>query len=85
MSLGAILINVFISAKVKGFQEAYQLGGLVILPLLALVIGQITGLLLIDSLFLWCFGGVLVLLDLFLFKRVERYFNRQQLFTSQVR
>ncbi|NLW56629.1 MAG: ABC transporter permease, partial [Firmicutes bacterium] len=47
LSLGAILINVFISAKVKGFQEAYQLGGLVILPLLALIIGQITGLLLV--------------------------------------
>ncbi len=85
LSLGAILLNVFISAKVKGFQEAYQLGGVVILPLLALIIGQITGLLLVDSFFLWCFGTALVLLDLYLFKRVERYFNRQQLFTSQVR
>lgn len=85
LSLAAIFINVFISAKVKGFQEAYQLGGLVILPLLALIIGQITGLLLVDNLFLWCLGAVLGLIDLVLFKKVERYFNRQQLFTSQVR
>ncbi len=84
LSLGAVFINVFISAKVKGFQEAYQLGGLVILPILALVVGQITGVLLVNNFFLWCLGAGLWLIDLIFIKRVGKYFNRNKLFESQV-
>src|SRR5690606_32826677 len=37
LSFAAILVNVFISAKVATFQAAYQLGGLVVLPIVALI------------------------------------------------
>lgn len=84
LSLGAVFLNVFISAKVKGFQEAYQLGGLVILPILALLIGQLTGALLLSATFLWCLGAGLWLIDLILIKKVGGYFNRNKLFESQV-
>lgn len=84
LSLGTVFINVFISAKVKGFQEAYQLGGLVVLPILALVVGQITGVLLVNNFFLWCLGAGLWLIDLIFIKRVGKYFNRNKLFESQV-
>jgi ABC-2 type transport system permease protein len=37
-----------VSARVRGFQEAYQLGGLVVLPLVVVLLGQMTGVLYLD-------------------------------------
>jgi ABC-type Na+ efflux pump permease subunit len=45
VAIGAL---VQVSARVRGFQEAYQLGGLVVLPLIILLIGQLTGALYLD-------------------------------------
>lgn len=84
VSLGAVLVNVFISAKVKGFQEAYQLGCLVILPILGIFIAQMTGILLVNSLFLCWFGAAVLVIDFFALKACSRFLNRNQLFTSQV-
>ncbi|NLC52717.1 MAG: ABC transporter permease [Firmicutes bacterium] len=84
LSLGAVFVNVLISAKVKGFQEAFQLSGLVILPILGLFIGQLSGLLLVNTIFLWWFGASLWLLDFLFVKKCVRFLNRDQLFTSQV-
>ncbi len=46
ISLLAILLNVLISARVATFQAAYQMGGLVVLPVVGLIIGQAMGALL---------------------------------------
>ena len=46
LAVGAL---VQVSARVRGFQEAYQLGGLVILPLVILLLGQLTGVLYLDE------------------------------------
>ena len=46
LAVGAL---VQVSARVRGFQEAYQLGGLVILPLIILLLGQLTGVLYLDE------------------------------------
>jgi len=58
---------VLVSARARGFQEAYQLGGAVVLPLLLLVVGQATGvmyfnveLVLLLGLVLWAVDGVLL-------------------------
>lgn len=45
LAVGAL---VQVSARVRGFQEAYQVGGLVVLPLAVLLIGQLTGVLYLD-------------------------------------
>ncbi|NLY89473.1 MAG: ABC transporter permease [Firmicutes bacterium] len=82
LSLGAVFLNVFISAKVKGFQEAYQLGALTVLPLIALIAGQITGVLLLSNTVLWLLGAGLWLLDLLLIKRSGRYLDRSKLFAT---
>ncbi|MBA2133357.1 ABC transporter permease [Capillibacterium thermochitinicola] len=84
LSLGTVFVNVFISAKVKGFQEAFQLSGLVILPILGLFIGQLFGILLVSSVFLWWFGAALWFINFLLLKKCGRFLNRDQLFTSQV-
>lgn len=83
-SLVVILLNVLISAKVRGFQEAYQLGGLVVLPLLALIAGQASGMLLISPLMLLLVGAVLLLISFALLRLVTLWNSRQQLAESQI-
>ncbi|CAI6082270.1 hypothetical protein PAECIP112173_03501 [Paenibacillus sp. JJ-100] len=83
-SLAVILLNVLISAKVRGFQEAYQLGGLVVLPLLALIAGQATGMLLIGPWMLFGTGAVLLLISWVLLRLVTIWNRRQQLAESQI-
>ncbi|SDD00120.1 ABC-2 family transporter protein [Paenibacillus sp. CF095] len=83
-SLMVILLNVLISAKVRGFQEAYQLGGLIVLPLIALVAGQASGMLLIGPWMLLMIGAVLLLISLILLRLVTAWNGRQQLAESQI-
>ncbi|MCF7756036.1 ABC transporter permease subunit [Paenibacillus xylanexedens] len=83
-SLIVILLNVLISAKVRGFQEAYQLGGLIVLPLIALVAGQASGMLLIGPWMLLMIGAVLLLISVVLLRLVTSWNSRQQLAESQI-
>ncbi|WP_223067739.1 ABC transporter permease subunit [Paenibacillus caui] len=73
VSLFVILINVLISAKVKGFQEAYQLGGLAVLPVLGLVVSQATGMLLLSPLALLVIGALLLIVDVCLVQLLAKY------------
>ncbi|WFR62495.1 ABC transporter permease subunit [Paenibacillus amylolyticus] len=83
-SLMVILLNVLISAKVRGFQEAYQLGGVIVLPLIAFVAGQASGMLLIGPWMLLMIGAVLLLISLVLLRLVTLWNSRQQLAESQI-
>lgn len=85
ISLGAIFLNVFISARVRTFQAAYQLGGLVVLPIIALLVGQLTGVLLLGmQLILWL-SLALLIGDALLLLLLRRFLDRPQLFESQIR
>ena len=42
-------VLVVVSARVRGFQEAYQVGGVLVLPVVALVAAQFAGFLFVDS------------------------------------
>ncbi len=84
IALFAVFINVIVSAKVKGFQEAYQMGGLVVLPLLALILSQAIGALVVDAWLLWWGGMVILAVDLALLRFIRRHFYRDKLFESQV-
>ncbi|MGD0032594.1 ABC transporter permease subunit [Paenibacillus illinoisensis] len=83
-SLMVILLNVLISAKVRGFQEAYQLGGLIVIPLLALIAGQASGMLLISPVLLLLIGAALLLISLVLLRLVALWNSRQQLAENQI-
>ncbi|HEY8345692.1 MAG TPA: ABC transporter permease subunit [Symbiobacteriaceae bacterium] len=85
VSLLAILANVFISARVATFQAAYQLGGTVVLPILLLVAGQVTGVLVLSAMVVTVVGLVVAAIDVLLLRQVLRHLNRNQLFASQVR
>ncbi len=68
----------------KGFQEAYQMGGLVVLPILALILSQAVGALLVDAWLLWWGGLVILAVDIALLRFIGRHFHRDKLFESQV-
>lgn len=84
LALFAIFINVIISARVKGFQEAYQMGSLVVLPVLALILGQSLGAIALNAWLLWWGGLVVLAIDGALLRFIGRHFDRNQLFESQV-
>jgi ABC-2 type transport system permease protein len=69
---------VLVSSRVRTFQEAYQLGGVVVLPVVLLVIGQATGvmyfgptLVALLGLILWLVDAVLIWAGVRLFRRAE--------------
>jgi ABC-type Na+ efflux pump permease subunit len=55
LGLGA---TVLVSARVNTFQEAYQIGGVVVLPLVLLVVGQAAGVLVLSSALAVALGAV---------------------------
>jgi len=85
VSLLTILLNVFISARVASFQAAYQMGGMVVLPAIGLVLGQVTGVLMLDTRFMLAISLVLAVLSLVLLRMLLKKLNRNLLFESQVR
>jgi ABC-2 type transport system permease protein len=84
ITIFTILVNVFVSARAKGFQEAQQLGGILILPIMALFIGQATGFLVIKPFLLAALGVIILILNLFLLKMMTKYNDRNTLFEKQI-
>lgn len=84
ITLFTILIEVLVSARSKSFQEAQQIGGLVILPIVALFVGQATGMLIISPIILLVVGLLLLVINLLLLFLISKYNNRNTLFESQV-
>jgi ABC-type transport system involved in cytochrome c biogenesis permease component len=75
LGLGVIIL---ISSKVSTFQDAYQLGGLVVVPVLLLVFGQIAGVLYLNvlavmlmGLFLWLVDAAILWFGIRTFRRSE--------------
>ncbi|MGD8403623.1 MAG: ABC transporter permease subunit [Anaerolineales bacterium] len=73
-----LVVMVFVSARAQGFQDAYQTGGLVVLPVILLMVGQISGvmyfslgLVLIVGLVIWLIDGILLWFASKSFRRSE--------------
>lgn len=76
MGLGA---SVIVSARVNTFQDAYQLSGLVVLPVVLLMLGQVTGLLFLSEWVVIAVGAVFWLIDAVLVIIGARTFRRSEL------
>jgi ABC-2 type transport system permease protein len=74
-------VMVRVSARARTSQEANQLGGAVILPLIFLAVGQATGLLLVDMRIAIAIGALVWVVALTLCARGARRFTRDQLAT----
>jgi ABC-type transport system involved in cytochrome c biogenesis permease component len=76
LGLGSMIL---VSSKVNSFQDAYQLGALVVLPLLLLVFGQVAGVVYLNVLAVALVGLVLWLLDAALLWFGIRTFRRREI------
>lgn len=72
LALMAVNIAIMISSRVNDPRVAEQLSGAVIVPIILIVVGQSTGLLIIDQQFVLIFGFIVLIIDVLL-----AYFSRQ--------
>jgi ABC-type Na+ efflux pump permease subunit len=75
-------VTVLVSVRAQGFQEAYQLGAVVVLPILLLVIGQATGVMYFNIWLVLLLGLLFWVVDLLILWYGGRTFRRQQLATQ---
>lgn len=71
-------VTVLISARVNTFQEAYQLGGLVVIPIVALMLAQIAGVVYLSPFFAFAIGLVIWLVDIGLYFVGRALFKRSE-------
>lgn len=77
-----LVVMVFVSARAQGFQDAYQTGGLVVLPVLALMIGQVSGVMYFSLGLVLVVGLVIWLIDAGLLWFASKSFRRGELMTQ---
>jgi ABC-2 type transport system permease protein len=76
LGLGAMVL---ISARAQGFQDANQTGGLVVLPVILMVFGQVSGVMYFSGTLVFLLGLVIWLLDGLLLWFGSRSFRRSRL------
>lgn len=77
-----LVVMVFVSARAQGFQDAYQIGGMIVLPVLLLVFGQISGVMYFSLGVVMLVGLVIWLLDAVLLWYASKSFRRGELITK---
>ncbi len=81
LAVAAVSLAVMISSRVSDPRVAEQLSGLVVLPLMLLFFGQITGFLIFDRRLVLVLAGGLVLLDTVLVGLATQVFQRESILT----
>ena len=76
-----LVATILVSSRAQGFQDAYQMGALVVLPLLALMISQATGVMFLSTGLVFFLGAVVWILDGALLWWGGRWFRRTELFS----
>ena len=76
-----LVVMVFASARAQGFQDAYQTGGMVVLPVLFLMVGQISGVMYFSLGVVMIVGLVIWLIDAVLLWFASKSFRRGELMT----
>lgn len=79
VSLLVISLVVLVSAKARGFQEANAIGGSVVLPLIALVAAQASGMMVLTAAVIASVAGIFALCDVLLLAIIVRSFRRSRI------
>jgi ABC-2 type transport system permease protein len=82
IAAAAVGALVLVSARVRGFQEAYQVGGLVVLPLVALLVSQLTGALYLEVGLILLIGAVVWVVAAVVLRLGYGSFRRERLLAS---
>ena len=79
INLLSLTFTVMVSAKAKTFQEAQQVSGILVLPVILILEGQITGVIMLNNFIMVTAGAVLLILDYILIKRISSTFIPEKL------
>lgn len=82
VALASIGLTVMISGKVKGFREAQQISVVLLIPILAMVFGQITGAIIFGPLVILVLICVFLLIDFVVFKLGLKLFKREEILSK---
>ncbi len=74
INLLSLTVTVMISAKSKTFQDAQQVSGILVIPIILLLVGQVTGIIILNNFIMFTAGAVLLILDYILIKRISSKF-----------
>ena len=83
IAAAAVGALVLVSARVRGFQEAYQVGGLVVLPLVALLVSQLTGALYLEVGLIVAIGAIVWLVAAVVLRLGYASFRRERLVAAE--
>lgn len=79
INLLSLIFTVLVSAKSETFQEAQQVSGLLVIPIILVLVAQMTGVFLISKSVMIIGGGVILILDYILIKRISSRFIPEKL------
>lgn len=79
-----VLINIFISAKAKTYQEAQNIGGVIVLPVVAMLIGQVSGLFFIGVQLMMIISIGVLVVNIILLNMISKNNDRFDLFEKQI-
>ena len=82
IALAGIGLTVMISTRVKGFREAQQISALLLIPILMLVFGQLSGAMLLGPAVVASLIAVFGILDVLLFYIGIRTFKREEILSK---
>ena len=71
-----------ISAKVKGFREAQQISAVLLIPILALVFGQISGAVIFGPIMIAALIAAFAIVDLAIFRIGVKLFKREEILSK---
>ncbi|MCW4034546.1 MAG: ABC transporter permease subunit, partial [Candidatus Bathyarchaeota archaeon] len=79
VALASIGLTVVVSSKVKGFREAQQISAILILPILAMVFGQVAGAVIFGPVIIAVLTCVFGVVDLAVFRIGVKTFKREEI------
>jgi ABC-2 type transport system permease protein len=80
--LMSVLACVLVSSKVSDVRAAQQLGGFIVMPVVVLMLGVISGFIFLSPVMIFVFAGLYGILDLGLFYFARAVFNRETILTK---
>lgn len=84
LALASIGLAVIVSARVKGFREAQQITAILLIPILGLVFGQISGAIVLGPVMIVLLVGLFGIIDLVVFNIGVRMFKREEILSKLV-
>ena len=82
LALIGIGISVIVSSRVKGFREAQQISGVLVLPVLLLLFAQMSGVLFLGPFVITLLALVFFAIDAVIFRFGIKIFNREELLSK---